>query len=89
MYIGINFWYKQGYQIFYFPLDKYYDRAAKKSCQDLNCKNCLEVTNFGKTGGTYLLIQGVQTKSVMCWSYGTISYIVLFDWMDAFSKEEK
>ena len=30
MYIGINFWYKQGYQIFYFPLDKYYDRAAKK-----------------------------------------------------------
>ena len=33
----------------YLLLDKY--AHSKNSCQDLNCKNCLEVTNFGKTGG--------------------------------------
>lgn len=51
MHIGINFWLEARLsdfpEFFYFPLDKYYDRAAKKSCQDLNCKNCLEVTHFG------------------------------------------
>ena len=52
MHIGINFLVARLSDLrvrtlFYFPLDKYYDRAAKKSCQDLNCKNCLEVTHFG------------------------------------------
>ena len=51
----------------YLLLDKY--AHSKNSCQDLNCKNCLEVTNFGETGGISSWCHQLKNDWKYFWSF--------------------